>query len=181
MQDENHGKGVIEVRLREIAQLFNSLDPSPFHERDLDDDAETYIVNWARQLDDDVDIELVVHLPEAETHKARNRDLATALANYFSYRAGSLDGDLRQLLHDGRRHLLVGLSLLTVCLVASRFVGAEFGGPVGALIEQSLVIVGWVANWKPLEIFLYDWWPIARRRDLYRRLAGAEVRIVSQP
>ena len=30
---------VIELRMREIAQLFNSLDPSPFLERDLDANA----------------------------------------------------------------------------------------------------------------------------------------------
>ena len=36
---------------------------------------------------------------------------------------------------------------------------------------------GWVANWKPIEIFLYDWWPLARRRDLYRRLAAARVEV----
>lgn len=34
---------------------------------------------------------------------------------------------------------------------------------------------GVVANWRPLEIFLYDWWPIARQRDLYRRLSAAAV------
>lgn len=33
----------IELRLRELAQLFNSLDPSPFIERDLDSDAEEFI------------------------------------------------------------------------------------------------------------------------------------------
>jgi hypothetical protein len=30
----------IEVNLNRLTQLFNSLDPSPFHERDLDQDAE---------------------------------------------------------------------------------------------------------------------------------------------
>jgi len=34
----------IEVRIRELTQLFNSFDPSPFQERDLDSDAEEYIV-----------------------------------------------------------------------------------------------------------------------------------------
>jgi len=48
-------------------------------------------------------------------------------------------------------------------------------GPFRSLIEQSLPILGWVANWRPLEIFLYDWWPLARRRDLYRRLAAATL------
>ena len=38
-----------------------------------------------------------------------------------------------------------------------------------------MILLGWVANWKPIEIFLYDWWPIAKRRDLYRRLAAASA------
>lgn len=69
-------RGVIEVRIRELAQLFNSLDPSPFHERDLDDDAEAYIVDWARELPADTRLTLVVHLPEAEAAKAEERGLA---------------------------------------------------------------------------------------------------------
>jgi hypothetical protein len=43
------------------------------------------------------------------------------------------------------------------------------------MIEESFLILGWVANWRPLEIFLYDWWPITRRRDLYQRLSKAIV------
>ena len=40
----------IEIRIDEIAQLFHSLDPFPFRERDLDKDAEEFIVGWAREL-----------------------------------------------------------------------------------------------------------------------------------
>ena len=35
----------IQLRLRELAQLFNSMDPSPFLDRDLDADAEEFIVS----------------------------------------------------------------------------------------------------------------------------------------
>ena len=49
------------------------------------------------------------------------------------------------------------------------------------MIEESFLILGWVANWRPLEIFLYDWWPVARRRDLYRRLSSASVETRSFP
>ena len=41
---------VIEVRVAELRQLFNAIDPSPFRERDLDPRAETFIVDWAREL-----------------------------------------------------------------------------------------------------------------------------------
>jgi hypothetical protein len=43
-------EAAIEIRLSRPQQLFNSLDPSPFHERDLDEDAEAYIVDGADPL-----------------------------------------------------------------------------------------------------------------------------------
>lgn len=43
----------IEIRIEEIAQPFHSLDPFPFRERDLDRDAEEFIVGWARELPTD--------------------------------------------------------------------------------------------------------------------------------
>jgi hypothetical protein len=173
-----NGDGVIEVRIKELAQLFNSLDPSPFHERDLDQDAEEYIVGWARELAPDARLRLVIHLPEAEAQKARDRDLPRSLGNYFGQRAEALARDMRELFRNGRRYLSIGLPVLLICLFASQFARTALGtGPLARTFEESLIILGWVANWKPIEVFLYDWWPIKRRRDLYRRLSGAAVEI----
>jgi hypothetical protein len=170
--------GVIEVRIRELTQLFNSLDPSPFHERDLDDDAEEYIVSWARELPADAPLLIVVHLPQDEARKAQERGLEKALANYFADRASMIDRDLKELFRTGRRYLSVGAPVLILCLVISQLARSSFGsGPLARALEESFIIVGWVANWKPIETFLYDWWPLKRRRDLYRRLAAASVRI----
>ena len=38
----------IEISLSRLSQLFNSFDPSPFHERDLDPDAKEYTVGIGR-------------------------------------------------------------------------------------------------------------------------------------
>lgn len=171
-------EGVIEVRILEIAQLFNSLDPSPFHERDLDADAEEHIVSWARELPAHLPLRIVVHLPQDQAEKAGERGLGTALNNYFGYRAGKYQRDLAELFRTGRRYLSIGIAVLVACLIASRYVEAALGPrPIARALEESLIIVGWVANWKPLEIFLYDWWPLARRRNLYRRLAAATVTV----
>ena len=168
----------IEVRVREVAQLFNSLDPSPFHERDLDDDAEDFIVGSARELGHDGPIRIVVHLPATQAEAAAERGLEVALQNFFAYRADRIARNLRALFKTGRRHLMIGLPLLAACLVASQTLGKLLGDhPWSRVIEESFIILGWVANWKPLEIFLYDWWPIKRDLDLYRRLAKARVEI----
>jgi hypothetical protein len=169
---------VIEVRIRELAQLFNSLDPSPFHERDLDRDAEEYIVGWARELPSDAPFRFIVHLPEVEARKAQERGLSAALTNYFAERAAMQQRDLNELFRVGRRYLLIGSLVLVICLLGSQLARMHLGsGPLASIIGESLILVGWVANWKPIETFLYDWWPLKRRRDLYRRLAQALVEI----
>ena len=66
--------------------------------------------------------------------------------------------------------------ILIACLVSAHVVsGYLVAFPFRRLVEESFLILGWVANWRPLEIFLYDWWPLVRRRDLYLRLAKAAV------
>jgi hypothetical protein len=169
---------VIEVRVREIGQLFNSLDPSPFHERDIDSEAEDFIVGYARELPPKRPLRLIVHLPQEQARIAVERGLETAFANYFAYRAERIELQLRDLFRNGRRHLAIGLPLLVMCLLASQYVGGALPQrPWSRIAEESFIILGWVANWKPIEIFLYDWWPIRRDLALYRRLAAGRVEI----
>ena len=55
----------IRLRLRELAQLFNAMDPSPLTERDLDAKAEEFIVSWARELSQATELELHIQLEVA--------------------------------------------------------------------------------------------------------------------
>lgn len=168
----------IELRLTQIAQLFNSLDPSPFYLRDIDDDAEQYIVGWAGELPAGAPLAVRIYLPEAEAHAAEVSGVDAVFCNYFSDRAQATAREMKELFRSGRRYLLISLPLLALCLTASQFVHASFAeGALTQIVEESLVILGWVANWKPLETFLYDWQPIRRRMRLYRRLASADVKI----
>src|SRR6266404_48850 len=99
----------IELRIEEIAQLFHSLDPFPFRERDLDKDAEEFIVGWARELPTDKSLRIVVHLPEAQASTPEAHEVEAALTQYFDYRARSIELDLRELFRIGRRAMAVGL------------------------------------------------------------------------
>jgi hypothetical protein len=171
---DNAPAGVIELRVNKIAQLFQSFDPFPF----LDKEVEEYIVSWARMHAKDQPITIIIGLPEKEARTTAAKELAEAFANYFAYHADLLQHDLNELSRDGRRFLVIGMTILVSCLIASQVAGRYLSeGPMRRLLEQSLPILGWVANWRPLEILLYDWWPLARRRDLYRRLASASVEI----
>lgn len=168
----------IAMRVRTIMQLFNSLDPSPFRERDLDPHTEEFVVGWARELPHGAPFAILVEMPAEEAAKPEAVGLGEAFANYFHNRAEAADRDLRELFRVGWRSLMIGLVVLIVCLVSSQIVGQLVGKTVLArVLEESLIIVGWVANWRPIEIYLYDWWPMRRRIQLYRRIAAAPVEV----
>ncbi len=169
---------IIEVHLRTADQLYNSLDPSPFHERDLDENAERYIVGWAREASNSENMQLIVTLPDMARQAEAAQRIPEAIHNHFSYRALQSRQDLHELLRIGRQSLAIGIVILMLCFGAIRSLSlmAE-QTTVIRLLEESLLILGWVANWRPLEIFLYDWWPIRRKILLYRHLSAIPVEV----
>ncbi len=168
----------IELKLAELGQLFNSMDPAPFRERDLDTDAEEFIVGWAREVPRKAAIRLVIHLsrsPETGAEDAR-ATVREALKNYFGYRAEVTGLELRQLVRLGRLSLAIGLAFLATChATATLFTPGP--GTWHGIAREGLAILGWVAMWHPLEILLYRWWPVLQTKKLYLRLAEAEIEV----
>jgi hypothetical protein len=89
-------ENLIEIRVHDIAQLFHTLDPFPFREKDLADEAEDYIVGWARELPAARPIRIVVHVPDTESQAKASSDLAEAFNRYFAGRAIAVQRDLNE-------------------------------------------------------------------------------------
>jgi hypothetical protein len=163
--------------LRELAQLFNSMDPSPFLDRDLDADAEEFIVGHARELPADLPLKLMIHLatpPPAD----RAAETSAAVGHYFAERAEAKRREFRLLLRRGRVSLVVGLGFLAVCLTIGNLVGDLGSTPLVGVLKESFIIGGWVAMWRPLEIYLYDWWPLRAEWRVLQRLSRMKVELM---
>jgi hypothetical protein len=89
-----------------------------------------------------------------------------------------LERNLSDLFRVGWRSLAIGMGVLAVCTTLSQVVRTALPewAPAQSLAE-GIIIFGWVANWRPAEIFLYEVWAARRRLDLYRRLADAQVEL----
>jgi len=168
---------LVELNLNSAAQLFNSLDPSPFRERELDAGAAAYLVDAVRELHGHRHVRVVIYLsPGVDTATAET--MVQAIHNYFRYREQATRLALRRVLRQGRLSLLVGLLFLAACTGLWRFV---FTGEdvVDRVFSEGFLIMGWVAMWRPLEILLYEWWPVLGDARLYARLAALPVEIRS--
>ena len=54
--------GHLRISLRNVRQLLNSMDPSPFYDRDLDENAERFLVSWAQETPPEERLKLMLHL-----------------------------------------------------------------------------------------------------------------------
>jgi len=168
----------IEVRVAELRQLFNAIDPSPFHERDLDPRAEEFIVGWSTDLPDDVPLALLVHLDRAAGRPDEAAVLRDAIHEFFSQRAALTRRRLRELLRRGRTSLLIALAFLAASVAASDALAVYLpASRVAVVLREGFLIGGWVAMWRPIEVFLYDWWPIRAEARNFDRLSVMPVRI----
>jgi hypothetical protein len=160
-------------------QLFNSMDPAPFRERDLDQEVSTYVREWAEELSTSVPLGIRVTVTDEPADKADAASLRQALHENFARSAAEQRRNLKNLFRDGRVSLIIGVTFLGLAISIAEWAASRISNlHYATLVEESVVIGGWVALWQPINIFLYDWWPIRRLVKLYDRLAGAEVVLI---
>lgn len=171
-------RAVLEIHVAEPNQLFNAMDPAPFRERDLDPGAEAYIINWARETRPGQPLGLTVRV-DRDAAAGDSDMVRDAVREYFRRRAQATRRELRQLFRVGRISLLIALAFAVAATIAGEAVAKWIGTERShGIIEGSLIIGAWVALWRPLEIFLYDWWPIQEEARLHDRLGQMGVRLL---
>ena len=167
-------RGVIDLRVRSPGDIFHALDPSPMVGRDLDTEVETYIVESALELPERT-YRLVLLVAEPDAGTDSKETIAAAVKSYFAYRSQVQARRLRLLLREGRQALIMGLGFLALCWGLGFLARKSVPEPFGEFLSEGLLIIGWVANWRPAEIFLYDWRPMKRQRGVLDALANMDI------
>ena len=144
--------------------------------------AVAYILDWGREVPAGRPLGLAVRLSREPATAEQAGMLRDAVDAYFRQRAVATRRQLRRLFRVGRVSLLIGLAFLGCALMLGELVaGLVSKESYSSIIKESFVIGGWVALWRPLEIFLYDWWPIRAEARLQDRLAEMDVRVDGTP
>ncbi|HXG82350.1 MAG TPA: hypothetical protein VNJ05_11190 [Sphingomicrobium sp.] len=81
-------------------------------------------------------------------------------------------------MREGRQFLAVGIAFLFLCGLTGYFALQALPAPIGLFVDQGLLIIRWVANWKPTEIFPFDWRPLWRNERLFGARARMELTLL---
>lgn len=172
------GRPVIELNLKTPHQLFDERDPAPFRERDLDDDAAHYILSSYRELPATPLPKLSLYFTSMGEFESHPGSISKAIRSYFEYESQSKRRELRVMFNQGFISLLIGLSFLLVCTYISFVVNNRgYDGYWPTFAHEGLLLMGWYAMWKPINTFLYEWWPLRETIEVLDHLSEIEVDI----
>jgi hypothetical protein len=181
MYHKQDGRVLIEIKLTSVIQLFNSFDPAPFYEKEIDTEAEHYIVDTVRDFPAKTKFKIHLYLPPALVASDEAKKIIPAIHTHFHYRMLVADRKFRSKFRFGRVSLLIGLSFLAVALVARQIVATMNNPILAQLFSDSLLIIGWAAMWEPITVLLYELWPIIRSRKIYEKISTMEIEVLPLP
>lgn len=172
------GKVLIEIKLSSVVQLFNSFDPAPFHEKELDAEAERYIVDTVNDFPAKTPFRMVIHLPPDLMQTERAKQMIPAIHNHFEYKMLVADQKFRARFRHGRGALFIGLSFLFIALIVRQLVSTIDNHILAMLFADALLIIGWAAMWEPVTVLLYELWPIHQLKKTFERISKMEIVIL---
>lgn len=167
---------LIEMKLFSVMQLFNSFDPAPFYEKELDNAAESYIVDAVKDFPAKTLFRIVIYLPDEMIGTKDAQEIPEAVRSHFEYKTRIQRRRFRERRVEGQFKLLVGITFLALATVVSLSLAHYFPDNTAAqLIASALEITGWVAMWEPISIFLFQLWPLSAQRKIYERISRMEI------
>lgn len=166
-----HTKSTILLKVATVEAIFDAQDPRNIPERNLSAEWLEYIFEVMNDKPRGHAIDLSLHVTNfgAWTPEILATTLHTEFRNYDKLLHRRLKDNFRL----GRTSLGIALIALIFFTLMSELVHHVSEGFFQRTFEEGFLIIGWVALWRPVEILLYDWWPMYdRRRKIARILAG---------
>ena len=161
-----------------MLQLFNSYDPAPFHEKELDTAAEHYIVDTIRDFPKKTAFRIIIYLPPDIASTERAQKIPQAIHNHFEYKMLVQDRKFRERFRHGRFTLLIGLSFLAIALFARQTISHINNLLYAQIFADALLIIGWAVMWEPITVLLYELWPIIQQKNTYEKISTMDIGVL---
>jgi len=165
----------IDLRIQSLEQLFDSLDPAPFHTKALDRDADAYLRESAGEHASLQGLSITIHGPEVL--KPCLEDIASGIHAHYQMASQQAERRHRRRRRVGRVALIAGTVILVLALFLRTWV-KTIEGSFGEVLAEGLLILAWVALWRPIETIGFDSWESREERKILMALSKVPVRFV---
>ncbi|MEJ0053915.1 MAG: hypothetical protein WDN10_04315 [bacterium] len=168
----------IRLKIASLDAVFDPLDPEAIPNRRLSADWLEYVFEMMEERDREFGGLSLVIPPDVLGPRAP-QEIVDDMKRQLIAHDESLRVKLKKNFRTGRVTLLLALVVLAVFESLSVLSGDFNLGPFQQTFSEGFLIIGWVALWRPVEILLYDWWPIVDERRKVRKLLNGKIEVVS--
>jgi len=164
---------LIEIHIRTQKQLLDSLDPSPFHERSLDRNAHTYILECAGEYPPHEALNLLIQGPE--NMRPCLAEMTQAIHGHYRLAHTQALRRHRYRMRSSKAILLAGSVVMIASLALHTILDDWTKTAFGKGLAEGLLVLGWVALWRPIDMLLYERFESWQERQLLDKLAQIPV------
>ena len=166
------------LELTDVDHLLIAPGSLLYGKRMLSPNAEEFIIEEAKILSPKNPIDLKIHL--AKDAISRKEVITTAIHQHFTYRREKSERQLKAALQLGWQSLLIAVVFLGLLIFLTLVIIKLLPeGGLSITFREILIILGWVALWRPADLLLYEWRPFKREVNLFRKLEQCKVEIVT--
>lgn len=161
------------MNVRWVDDVFDARDAAPLRDRALHPEFLAYVMSAMDERGGRAPVNLALVVDKRLRLDARGRkELAAHVRAQLVRQRAQLRVRLSENFRAGRVTLLLGLVVLSVFVALSHAAG-QSTNDLAQTFQEGFLIIGTVALWRPVEILLYEWWPVAvDHRKLSRLLSG---------
>jgi len=157
--------------------MFVEYDFDPFSKKPFYGSGLNYLVSSLRPTILRGTTQTTIYLPEDKVAEGLEKTVREAIGRYCRYKIEESQNTQIALRWEGIKALQTGITFLAICLALSFFFKAATFLPEfwSAVLSEGFLIAGWVGIWRPVEIFLYAWWPHWREIRIYETIMKMEI------
>ncbi len=174
---QSDGHHLIELRIKESAQLFDNRDPAPFREKDLDTNFVDYIFSALREFALKSRVKVIIHIAEVAPSLVPVGDLREAIRSHIAHQIHLRESARKDFWKRAQLFLIIGTLVLISCLGIAQNIPDSDNQRWLAILREGLTIFGWVSVWKPIEFVLFDWYPPFDDLRYLRKLLATDIEI----
>jgi len=125
------------------------------------------------------DYQILIHSPSS-LNNLEVTAIQRKLKEFYQTDTLELKNELRQMHIETRVSLSKGIPIMVIALSLDFFIDSwkdpktywEF------ILIESFDIIGWVSMWKPMELMLYERWPLNRKLKAFDKMLTVPIKII---
>ena len=171
----------ISLVLRHSNQLFENDLPLPAEHVALSQPVLDFLEDSIEANRDCSVFDLKIYMPQKDWASFEPRlvdNIAATFDRYFNRHIQKQRHRLSDHFRQARKMFVLGFAFMMLCMLVRTFWVPEDSSTLMSSIREGLLVIGWVAMWKPVEELIFNWWPIKdelRLWESFRRLRASII------